>query len=498
MNQVPLDDLNPPQREAVLHEGSPLLVLAGAGSGKTRVVTYRIARLILDRGVPAGRILAVTFTNKAAREMSERIAAMAGERSRGLWIGTFHAMCARLLRRHADRLGYPREFTIYDTDEQRSLIRKVVMKLNWDSEKWQPAKVQSRISHAKNHLITPEMMAARGRKAEDSHLAEIYERYLAALKDAGAMDFDDLLLNALRLFTEHEDLKGQYQNQFEHVIVDEYQDTNEPQDSLTKILAEPRRELCVVGDDDQSIYRWRGAQFENILQLPKVYPDLRIIRLERNYRSTTQIIKAAQAVISNNRDRHGKELFTEREEGAPVGLLSVENEEDEARRVAELIAEALREEVPAREISVLYRTNAQSRVLEEALVRAEIPYRVVGGLAFYQRKEIKTLLSYLRLLVQPHDDLAFLRIVNYPRRGIGETTLRQLQAKAGALRVSLFEAAKSAANFPEIGASGAQKLQAVCLWINRWTVGLEERPLADTLRRVIEETEFEDALRKEE
>jgi DNA helicase-2/ATP-dependent DNA helicase PcrA len=493
-----LEDLNPPQREAVCHDCGPLLVLSGAGSGKTRVVTSRIARLILEKDLHPGRILAVTFTNKAAGEMTTRIEEMAGNKARGLWIGTFHSMCARLLRRHADRLGYPRDFTIYDVDEQRAVIKRIIHDLNWDPEKWQPAKVQYRISLAKNHLVSPAELAGLRKRPEDAQVAEIYEKYQHQLKSLGALDFDDLLGLTLEMFQLHEDIRLQYQRQFEHVIVDEYQDTNEPQDLLTRILAEPQRNLCVVGDDDQSIYRWRGAQFKNILNLPKTYPDLRVIRLEQNYRSTTHIVNAAQAVICRNIDRHAKELFTTREEGEPVRILSTESEEDEALRVADLIREALAEGVPPREIGVLYRTNAQSRILEEVLVRREIPYRVVGGLAFYQRKEIKTLLAYLRLLIRPHDDAAFLRVVNSPRRGIGETTLRQLQAKAGALRLSLFETAKSAAVYPEIGSSGAQKLQTLCLLINRWSSELDDRPLTETLARILADIDFEEALQKED
>jgi DNA helicase-2/ATP-dependent DNA helicase PcrA len=498
MSKIPLDELSPSQREAVLHDNGPLLVLSGAGSGKTRVVTYRIARLILDSNIQPSRILAVTFTNKAAGEMSERIKAMVGDRAGGLWIGTFHAMCARLLWRHADRLGYPRDFTIYDVDEQRALLKKVIHDLNWDPEKWQPAKVQYRISLAKNHLVTPQEMAEKRRKPEDALLAELYEKYVEALKAAGAMDFDDLLALAVRLFEEHEDVRRQYQTQFEQVIVDEFQDTNEPQNLLTTILALPQRNLCVVGDDDQSIYRWRGAQFKNILSLPEAYPDLRIIRLEQNYRSTTNIVKTAQSVIAKNIDRHAKDLFTTREEGEPVIILEVENEEQEALQVAGLIGTALKEGVNPNGIGILYRTNAQSRVIEDMLSRSQIPYRVIGGTAFYQRKEIKTLLAYLRLLVRPHDDAAFLRVVNSPRRGIGEATLRQLQAKAGGLHLSLFETAKSATSYDDIGSGGGHKLQTLCLLLNRWSCGLEERPLSETLGRIITETDFEEALKKED
>lgn len=498
MNRLNLDDLNPPQKEAVGHDDGPLLVLAGAGSGKTRVVTYRIARLILERGVSAGRILAVTFTNKAAREMTHRIEELAGDRARGLWIGTFHAMCARILRRHADRIGYARDFTIYATDEQRQVIKKIISDLNWDPNAWKPADVNSRISRAKNHLITPERLAEEKGRKGDAQLAEIYRIYQETLKAANAFDFDDLLNYCVVLFSDHEDVLAQYQMQFEHVIVDEYQDTNEPQDILTRVLALPQNNLCVVGDDDQSIYRWRGAQFKNILNLPKAYRDLKVVRLEENYRSTPNILKAAHAVISRNKDRHDKKIWTGRGEGEPIRLFSAESEEVEATQIAQRIREAIAEKVPPGEIAVLYRTNAQSRAIEDALVRARIPYKVVGGYAFYQRKEVRDLLAYLKILIRPHDDAAFLRIVNTPKRGIGQTTVRQLQSKAGSLRVSLYEAAKNAANLAEIGAGGSVKLQNLVRSIQGWTRKLEDRPLADTLIAILQEIDYELHLREED
>jgi DNA helicase-2/ATP-dependent DNA helicase PcrA len=498
MSRVPLSELNPPQREAASYEGGPLLVLAGAGSGKTRVVTYRIARLILDRGVSPGRILAVTFTNKAAREMMHRIERMTGPQARGLWIGTFHSMCARMLRRHADRLGYSRDFTIYDTDEQKALIKNLVKELRWDSEKFQPAKVKNRISHAKNHLISPRKMAEQSRQPDAYTMAELYERYQEALKQANAVDFDDLLNLTVELLADQDDVRLMYQMQFEHLIVDEYQDTNEPQDIITRVLAQPQNNLCVVGDDDQSIYRWRGARFKNILELPNLYKNLKIVRLEQNYRSTPNILNAAKSVIAKNKDRHQKEIWTDRESGEPIRLLGAETEEEEAREVVSLIGESLREGVSPREIGVLYRTNAQSRVLEEALLRQRIPYRIIGGFAFYQRKEIKVLLSYMKMLIHPHDDLSFLRIVNNPRRGIGQTTLRQLQAKAGSLQVSLFETAKNSLDYDEITPAGSRRLESLCSQVRDWAGKLEERSLAETLNTIVKDIDYLEALREED
>lgn len=493
-----LDPLNPPQREAVLHEGSPLLVLSGAGSGKTRVVTHRIAYLILRRNIQPGRILAVTFTNKAAKEMTERIEKLTGPLGRGLWIGTFHSMCTRLLRRNADRLGYPKSFTIYDTDEQKALLKKIIKTLGWDSERWNPNKIRNKISHAKNHLVSVAQMAATAKREEQQRLAKIYELYQGDLKDAGAMDFDDLLNNTVELLADHDDVRLQYQHQFEHVIVDEYQDTNEPQDAITRALAQPQNNLCVVGDDDQSIYRWRGAQFKNILDLPKAYKDLKIVRLEQNYRSTPNILNAAGAVIAHNEDRHKKELWTDRDSGAPIRLFAADTEETEAERVVALIAEAIGEGTSPEGVGVLYRTNAQSRVLEEALLRAKLSYRVVGGFEFYRRKEVKTLLSYMKMLIHPNDDLSFLRIVNNPRRGIGQTTLRQLQAHAGSLGRSLFEAAKEATSHPEIGSAGARKLEELCARIEVWALKLEDQHLAQTLDDIVQGLDYKNALIEED
>ena len=498
MTDLNLEELNPPQKEAVCYDKGPLLVLAGAGSGKTRVVTHRISRLIHEKGVQSGRILAVTFTNKAAREMHHRIEELVGDRAKGLWIGTFHAMCARILRRHADRLGYSRNFTIYATDEQRQLLKRIVSGLNWDPNTWKPADINSRISRAKSHLITPERMMAEKRRRDDVQLAELYQHYQVALKEANAMDFDDLLNLSVVLLSDHEDVLTQFQNQFEHVIVDEYQDTNEPQDILTRVLALPQNNLCVVGDDDQSIYRWRGAQFKNILNLPQVYKDLKVVRLEENYRSTPNILNAAYAVVSKNEDRHDKKLWTGRKEGEPIRLVSNENEEVEAIQVVGGIQKAVEEKVPLGEIAVLYRTNAQSRVIEDALVRARVPYKVVGGFAFYQRKEVRDLLCYLKMLIRPHDDVAFLRIVNTPRRGIGQTTIRQLQSKAGSLRLSLYETAKNAVSYEEIGSGGATKLRNLIHQIQGWAAGLEENSLAETSTVILRDTGYEEFLRNDD
>jgi len=493
-----LQDLNDPQREAVLHDEGPLLVLAGAGSGKTRVVTCRIARLIKDCSVPPWRVLAVTFTNKAAREMTGRIEAMIGEASRGLWIGTFHSVCSRILRSHADKLGYGRDFTICDADEQKDLLKRIIHDLNWDPEKWQAARVRSKISYAKNHFQSPDNISQNTTYRDGTQVAELYKAYQERLKRANSVDFDDLLLLTHKLLVDHAEVRSHYQGQFEYVVVDEYQDTNGPQHEITTILVEPQRNLCVVGDDDQSIYRWRGAQFQNILGLPEVFTDLRIIRLEQNYRSTPNIVSAAQAVISKNQARHGKDLFTVRSEGEPVRVLATESETDEGEKIAILVAKAISEGVSANDICLLYRTNAQSRVLEEAFVRHDVPYKIIGGMAFYQRKEIRTLLAYLRMLIQPHNDAAFLRTVNSPKRGIGQTTISQLVAKASALSISLFEAAKNAASFPEIGSSGAQKVQTLCLMINHWSAKIEEKPLEETLSRILDDIEYQEALEKED
>lgn len=426
-------DLNEAQQEAVLNHKGPALVIAGAGSGKTRVLTYRIAYL-LSMGVPPSRILALTFTNKAANEMKERIATMVSpDLARYLWMGTFHSLFARILRREAEVLGYPSNYTIYDTIDSRSLVKTIIRELSLDEKIYKPAEVFGRISTAKNNLVTPDVylnsgeFQVRDQVSRRPRLGEVYDRYVKRCKHFGAMDFDDLLLQTNLLFRDHPAILDKYREAFDYVLVDEYQDTNYSQYLIVKKLSEIHRNLCVVGDDAQSIYSFRGARIENILNFKNDYPDYRIFKLEQNYRSTQTIVNAANSVIKKNRGQISKEVFSRNENGEPIRVLKASDDREEGFLVAGHISDLrFREQLEHKDFAVLYRTNAQSRIFEESLRRMNIPYKVFGSLSFYQRKEIKDLLAYFRLTVNPRDDESLKRIINYPLRGIGKTTLDKL------------------------------------------------------------------------
>jgi DNA helicase-2/ATP-dependent DNA helicase PcrA len=435
-----LDRLNPVQREAVTHEGGPLLVLAGAGSGKTRVITHRIAHLILDRGVDPRGIVAVTFTNKAAAEMRERVQRLLGMESLGSWIGTFHALCLRLLRRDGSRIGLESGFNIYDRDDQMALVRRLLREDDDENATTNARGVLSRISRAKNALESPEEMARRARSPEARRAAHFFPLYQEALQRANAVDFDDLLLRTLELFDGHPEVAEFYASHCEQLLVDEYQDTNRPQYLLVRALSAHHGNILVVGDEDQSIYRFRGAEIRNILEFEGDHSGTRVIKLEQNYRSTGTILEAAGSVISRNVHRKGKELWTENDGGEKVELHHAATDRGEAIWVARRLRE-LTPSMPYEQIAVLYRTNAQSRPLEEIFRRDRIPYQVVGSVQFYERKEVKDLLSYLKLLANPADDVAFRRVVNTPTRGIGDTTVRTLAEIARTHRIPLIEAA---------------------------------------------------------
>lgn len=435
-----LDGLNPPQREAVCHEGGPLLVLAGAGSGKTRVLTRRVAWLIA-RGVPAHGILAVTFTNKAAGEMRERIASLVGARARSSWIGTFHSIGVRMLRREAERVGIARDFSIFDRDDQISALRRVLAELSIPPKENPPEQILSVISKAKNDLLDPDAFEESVRGPWERLVARVYRAYAAALRAQSSVDFDDLLMLPVKLLRE-EEVRRRYAALFAHVLVDEYQDTNRCQYEFLRALTKDHRRLFVVGDDDQSIYRWRGADVSNILDFEKDHPDAHVIRLEQNYRSTETILKAANSVIRNNVSRKGKELWTERAGGEALLALEVPDEQAEAMAVLRFVKEGLGEGGrAASDFAVLYRTNAQSRALENAFQLAQVPYQVFGGQRFYERKEIKDVLAYLRLLVNPTDDVAMTRVINVPTRGVGKKTLEDLRADATSTGGGLLAAA---------------------------------------------------------
>jgi DNA helicase-2/ATP-dependent DNA helicase PcrA len=421
-----LDKLNPEQREAVLQRDGPLLILAGAGSGKTRVITYRIAYLIGSGHARADEVLAVTFTNKAAQEMRERVEALIGSDAGGIWLSTFHALCARLLRREAPKIGLSRDFVIYDSADQVAVVKQAQRELGMDDKLVPPRMALSRISHAKNRMEGPDSLRGKW-NLRDEQIAKIYEKYLQALKDSNALDFDDLLLKTVELFESSESTRAYYANKFRFVMVDEYQDTNRPQYLLIKRLSEVYRNLAVVGDPDQSIYKWRGADLKNILDFEHDFPEARIVKLEQNYRSTQVILDAATAVISQNRNRKDKRLWTDRKGGARIVYYRGNDELEEADFISRAIKQARASDVEAT-IAILYRTNAQSRAIEDALMRDSIPYKIIGGVRFYERKEIKDALAYLKLIINPHDDVSFRRVINVPARGIGKGVMDSLQA----------------------------------------------------------------------
>ncbi|MCC6831641.1 MAG: UvrD-helicase domain-containing protein [Thermoleophilia bacterium] len=450
-----LETLNPPQREAVLHGDGPLLVLAGAGSGKTRVLTHRIAHLIAERGVPPWAILAITFTNKAAGEMRERIAGLVGPAAREIWASTFHSACVRILRRDAEAAGFDPRFVIYDADDQLRLMRACMTDEQVDPKRVAPRAVLTRISDAKNRLLDPDGFADEAASFGDEIVVRLYRRYADRLRTAGAMDFDDLLMHTVRLLEGDAEVRERYQRRFSHVLVDEYQDTNHAQYRLVRVLAEPQRNVCAVGDDDQGIYSWRGADVRNILDFERDYPDAHIVALEQNYRSTGTILRAANAVVALNRGRRPKELWTDRGDGEPIRIDSCRDEHEEARLVVSEVDRALAEGTSLSEIAVFYRTNAQSRAIEDQLVRARVAYAVVGGPRFYERAEVRDLIAYLRVVANPADEIAMARMLGAPRRGIGPGCIAKLTRFARDHDLAPAEAIPQAEMVP--GLTGAQR-----------------------------------------
>ncbi|WP_018130790.1 DNA helicase PcrA [Effusibacillus pohliae] len=432
--------LNPQQREAVLHQDGPLLILAGAGSGKTSTLTRRIAYLIHERRVAPWSILAITFTNKAAREMRERVEKWVGSIAADMWVSTFHSMCVRILRREIEKLGYASTFTILDAADQVTAVKQCLSDLNLDPKKYDPRAILNHISGAKNQLLGPQAFAKRARDLFQQVAAQVYERYEKLLRSNNSLDFDDLIMKTVKLFETDPATLQHYQTKFRYIHVDEYQDTNHAQYRLIKLLAGQHRNLCVVGDSDQSIYGWRGADIWNILNFEQDYPDATVIKLEQNYRSTKRILAAANTVIEHNTQRKPKNLWSDKPEGEPIILYRAMDEHDEAYFIVQQIQNALREGFTYRDCAVLYRTNAQSRVLEDVLLKSSIPYTIVGGIRFYERKEIKDVLAYLRLIANPNDDLSLTRIINVPKRGIGDGTLEKIRVYAAANGLSLFAA----------------------------------------------------------
>ena len=448
---IDIDTLNGPQREAVVTTEGPLLVLAGAGSGKTRVLTYRIAN-ILDQDLAAPwEILAITFTNKAAAEMRERLAQLVGTRSRGMWVSTFHSMCVRILRADAERLGFTKNFTIYDTDDLKRLYKDIMVELDIDPKRFPVNQLMNRISQAKNDLVTPGNFDAHdpvGKVAE-----RVYERLQERLRAANAFDFDDLPLYGYLLLKNHEDVREAYQDRFRYLMVDEYQDTNRAQYAITQLLAAKNRNIMVVGDDDQSIYSWRGADLRNILEFESDYPEAKVVKLEQNYRSVGNILAAANAVIANNQHRKEKRLFTDSGDGEKISVYLATDERDEGRWIAGEIDRRRAEGTSYNNMAVFYRTNAQSRMLEDMLLRAGVPYRIVGGTRFFDRAEIRDVMAYLTLVVNPADDIAAKRVVNVPRRGIGKTTIERIDQYGREMNMPFLTAAELAVVDPDIRAS---------------------------------------------
>lgn len=493
-----LELLNKEQREAVLCTEGPLLILAGAGSGKTRVLTYRIAHLIDECGVNPWNILAITFTNKAAGEMRERVDKIVGYGSESVWVSTFHSTCVRILRRYIDRLGFDNNFTIYDTDDQKTVMKEVCQRLQIDTKMYKERMLLNVISHAKDEYISPNdfRLSARGDYRQEK-IAEVYLEYQKLLKKNNALDFDDLIVKTVELFQSCPDVLEYYQNRFRYIMVDEYQDTNTVQFKLISTLAKKYQNLCVVGDDDQSIYKFRGANIGNILDFEKVFPNATVIKLEQNYRSTRYILNAANGVISHNRGRKEKALWTENEEGEPIHFQQFQTGYEEAEYITGEIQKKVRTgEARYQDFAILYRTNAQSRLFEEKFLVANVPYKLIGGVNFYSRKEIKDLLSYLKTIDNGKDDLAVRRIINVPRRGIGAVTLNKVQMYADSMGLSFFEALEAANDVPGLG-KAILKIQPFVHLIHELRLGLADMSLEQLMEKILEKTGYAQELKDE-
>lgn len=492
------DTLNKEQQEAVFHTEGPLLILAGAGSGKTRVLTHRIAYLIDEKGVNPWNILAITFTNKAAGEMRERVDRIVGFGSESIWVSTFHSTCVRILRRHIERLGYSTNFTIYDTDDQKTLMKDVCKLLQIDTKMLKERTLLSAISSAKNECITAQEyeLNAVGDYTKQ-RIAQVYKEYEKQMRANNALDFDDLLLKTVQLFQSQPDILEYYQERFRYIMVDEYQDTNTVQFQMIRLLAAKYQNLCVVGDDDQSIYKFRGANIQNILNFEQEFEQAHVIKLEQNYRSTDTILKAANAVISNNLGRKSKSLWTDKGEGDKIQMQQFDDAFEEANYVAANIAKHVREgERSYKDHAVLYRTNAQSRLFEERFVQANIPYKVIGGVNFYARKEIKDLLAYLKTIDNGQDDLAVRRIINVPKRGIGLTTINRVQENAFEREVPFYEALRTADLIPGVGRA-ATKIESFVALIEHFKDTAKTASVSDLMQEILDYTGYQEYLKEE-
>ena len=493
-----LEGLNEPQREAVLHGEGPLLILAGAGSGKTRVLTHRIAHLVGSGQARPGEILAITFTNKAAQEMRERVQQLVGNRARAMWVMTFHSACARILRAEAEKLGYTRGFTIYDEGDSLRLVKACIDELDIDPKRFAPRGIRRQISDAKNALLDAEAYRLKVSTFFEQTTADVYDLYEKRLHAANAMDFDDLLFRAVNLFELYEEVRDRYRRSFRFVLVDEYQDTNRAQYRWLQLLTEESRNLCVVGDDDQSVYGFRGADIQNILGFERDFPDAEVVKLEQNYRSTQTILNASNGVIANNRQRKDKFLWSELGEGDPVHVRELEDEHAEARFVVSEIERLVEHGESRDEIAVFYRTNAQSRVLEDMLVRYGVGYQVIGGTRFYERAEIKDALAYLTLLVNPADTVAFGRAVNSPRRGIGSTTQGRLVGYANTIGEPIWDVAAEPESVPGLAAAAVKSVGRFMSVMERLRERVEAGAgVGDVLAETLEESGYTEALQAE-
>lgn len=490
------DSLNPQQKEAVFTTEGPLLLLAGAGSGKTRVIIHRIAYLIEEKGVNPWNIMAITFTNKAAGEMRERVDDLIGYGAENVWVSTFHSTCVRILRRHIDLLGYERNFSIYDTDDQKKVVKEILRRLHIDTKQLSEKAVLNAISHAKDQYMTPEeYKQEHADNFREVQIAKVYEEYQKQLKNCNALDFDDLLVKTVELFERHPEVLKQWGDRFHYIMVDEYQDTNEVQFLFVKLLAAEHGNLCVVGDDDQSIYKFRGADIRNILDFESVYPNAKTIKLEQNYRSTQNILDAANAVIRHNFGRKDKTLWTENEGGSPIHFAQYDDNFAEADAVADKIDELVEKKgANYKDIAILNRTNAQSRSFEEKLILKSIPYKIIGGVNFYARMEIKDILAYLKILDNPMDDQAVKRIINVPRRGIGQTTVDRVQNYALLCGISFMDALYRIDDNTEISAAAKKRIKEFTQLIDGFQKNLATLPLDEVFDRILEETGYEDEL----
>lgn len=477
---IDIDSLNPAQKEAVLCTEGPLLVLAGAGSGKTRVLTHRIAHLVEDLGVAPWQIMAITFTNKAAAEMRERLGGLIGSNARGMWVSTFHSMCVRILRADCERIGFSQGFTIYDDDDSKRLMKQILEELNVDPKRYPINALRNRISKAKNDLIVPEVFIDQYKDVMDQVVGRVYKRLQERLQALNAFDFDDLLMYTWLLLKHNNDVLQAYQNRFKYLLVDEYQDTNHAQYVLTQLLAEANKNIMVVGDDDQSIYSWRGADLRNILDFEKDYPEAHVVKLEENYRSVGNILAAANAVIDNNVTRKRKKLFTSQEDGEKISVYMASDERDEGRWIASEIEKQHAAGIPYDQIALFYRTNAQSRMLEDMLLRAGVPYRLVGGTRFFDRAEIRDVMAYLNLVVNPANDIAAHRVINVPRRGIGKTTIEHIDYVARENECTFLQAAELCTADDAIRLSTRKAIAEFVALIH------EASSYAGELRRVVE------------